>query len=114
MVNKSINISDELVNITDAQLQKRLKDEFNFVCGPITGTTKSIYIKKLQELINSSTTTSTASTSTTKTKSTPIKTPVSTPKTRRKTIASPVIAEPEEPEVNPVDEPKITSKYLIS
>ena len=107
MVNKPILISNEIANITDAQLQKRLKDEFNFACGPITDTTKSIYIKKLQELIDKSTSSPARST-------TPVKTatPTSTPKaTRRKTIVSPVI-ENVKTEIK-IDSPKVTSNSYI-
>jgi len=105
MVNKSVTISDELVGITDAQLQKRLKDEFNFACGPITSTTKEIYIKKLQQLIDNSKSTKSTTLPTTSIsgRSTPVKsvTPPSTPKTRRKTVANPVIEVEEESMVPP-------------
>lgn len=96
MVNKII-ISDELIGITDAQLQDRLKKEFGFNCGPITATTKDLYVKKLQEFINNSATTKSGrSTPTIKSINTPVKpttptsTPTSTPKTRRKTLAKPL------------------------
>lgn len=99
MVNKAIVVSDELLTLTDAQLAKRLKD-YNFSCGPITGTTKGIYLKKLQEFING-----------TDGRSTPVKTttPTSTPKTRRKTIATPILDIDSDSEL-----PKpITSKYYL-
>ena len=106
MVNRPTIISSELANITDAQLQKRLKDEFNYACGPITDTTKSIYIKKLQELIDKSTSTTPTTSSTGR--STPVKTtttPTSTPKATRRKRASVAAV----PEVKP-ETPKVTSK----
>ena len=113
MVNRSTIISSELANITDAQLQRRLKEEFNFACGPITDTTKSIYIKKLQELIDKSTaspaTTSTGRSTPVKTPSTPVSTPKATRK-RRATIAPASIEPVVEPVAKP-ETPKVTSKW---
>lgn len=114
MVNKAVVISEELVGITDAQLQRRLKDEFGFSCGPITGTTKEIYVKKLQEFINTSSKTggggkTTTAKSTTNTSVAKTTTPTATPKTRRKTIATPAIDTDIE-----TDSPKPTSKYCFT
>lgn len=38
-------------NLTDDQLRSTLKNEYNFSCGPITASTRSLYIWKLSELI---------------------------------------------------------------
>ena len=50
----SVPLSD-LANISDDQLRRRLESEFSYACGPITSTTKSVYLKKLQEFLNCST-----------------------------------------------------------
>lgn len=103
MVNKSAqSTTDDLTDITDAQLAKRLKDEFNFVCGPILDTTRNLYIKKLKEFIEKDTTKTTGKQSKPNSRTnSPVRT--ATPKTtRRKTIATPLA-------VNQ-DSPKPTSK----
>lgn len=48
----SKDIPAELAALTDAQISKRLKDEFGFNCGPILPTTRNIYLKKLNNFIH--------------------------------------------------------------
>ncbi|RWS19433.1 hypothetical protein B4U80_03231 [Leptotrombidium deliense] len=38
-------------NCSDVELRRRLREEFNFICGPVTDTTRSIYLKKLDNFI---------------------------------------------------------------
>lgn len=37
--------------ISDEELVRRLRDEFDFACGPVTGSTRGVYMKKLEKLV---------------------------------------------------------------
>lgn len=45
------NLQKEISSLTNKQLAQRFKDEFNYVCGPISPTTRSVYETKLINLI---------------------------------------------------------------
>lgn len=89
---------DDLADISDVQLIKRLKEEYNYVCGPILDTTRNLYIKKLKDFIEKDTnakTTGKQSKPNSRTNS-PVRT--ATPKTnRRKTIATPLTINQDSP-----------------
>lgn len=43
------NRSRELADLTDAQLHRHLKEEFDFTCGPISDETRWLYIEKYKD-----------------------------------------------------------------
>ena len=50
-VDQSIESMDQLMTISNDDLRHRLENEFDFSCGPITASTRSVYLKKLVKLI---------------------------------------------------------------
>jgi membrane protein Man1 len=52
MAENSVNNNENLNSLSNDLIRKRLEEEFGFDCGPITQSTRSVYLKKLKQLIN--------------------------------------------------------------
>ena len=51
MGDKNYCLPDDIYQLSNDIIAKRLKEEFKFDCGPVTDTTRNVYLKKLKSLM---------------------------------------------------------------